>query len=195
MPAVLLLQRYRPLFRAAGGRVCGRVFPGDPSLRSSRVVRFAWCGTERMGFPVWLHSELAVGQRRLRLSFSSSAARTLKAGETVGTASGSNGGIHHLRAGWAGQFPALVNGCRAIVDVYPAGDVVGLDTLLRTRPLENVLTLTSVTVETIPARDALTEWGWSEGAALFGHGHCPTGNGGAGGRGKAVQELEAGGLS
>jgi CRP/FNR family transcriptional regulator, anaerobic regulatory protein len=114
-----------------------------------------------------VHSELALGQRRLRLSFSSSAARTLKAGETVGTASGSNGGIHHLRAGWACQYPALANSCRAIVDVYLPGDVIGLDALLRTRPLENVLTLTSVTVETIPAPDALTELMADRPTALF----------------------------
>ena len=114
-----------------------------------------------------VHSELALGQRRLRSSFSSSVARTLKAGGTMGTATGSNGGIHHLRAGWACQFSALAYGCRAIVYVYLPGDVIGLDTLLRTRPLENVLTLTSVTVETIPVRDVLTELMADRPTALF----------------------------
>ena len=120
-----------------------------------------------MRFLVWLHSELVLGQRRLRSSFSSSVARTLKAGGTMGTATGSNGGIHHLRAGWVCQFSALAYGCRAIVYVYLPGDVIGLDTLLRTRPLENVLTLTSVTVETIPVRDVLTELMADRPTALF----------------------------
>jgi CRP/FNR family transcriptional regulator len=120
-----------------------------------------------MGFPVSLRNELVLGQCKLRSSFSSSAARTVKAGETMGTATGSNGGIHHLRAGWACQYPALANGCRAIVDVYLPGDVIGLDTLLRIRPLESVLTLTSVTVETIPAPEVLTELMADPPTALF----------------------------
>jgi CRP-like cAMP-binding protein len=44
-----------------------------------------------------------------------------------------------------------------MVDVYLPGDVIGLDTVLQTGPLEEVLTLTSVTVEAIPAEDALVE--------------------------------------
>ena len=45
--------------------------------------------------------------------------------------------------------------------------MIGLDTLLRTRPLENVFTLTSVTVETIPVRDVLTELMADRPTALF----------------------------
>ena len=93
-----------------------------------------------MNIPVRLNKQLALGRRKLRTVFGNSAPRTLKAGEILGTASDSDGEIYHLRTGWACQFSALANGCRAIVDVYLPGDVIGLDTLLRTRPLENVLT-------------------------------------------------------
>jgi CRP-like cAMP-binding protein len=51
----------------------------------------------------------------------------------------------------------LANGRRAIVDVYLAGDVIGLDTVLGTRPLEKILTLTALTIQKIPAEDALIQ--------------------------------------
>jgi CRP/FNR family transcriptional regulator len=63
--------------------------------------------------------------------------------------------IYHLRAGWACQFRDLSNGRRAIVDVYLPGDVIGLDTVLLTRPLKEILTLTEVTTEAVAAEDAL----------------------------------------
>lgn len=108
-----------------------------------------------MNIPVCLHSELVLGQRKLRTIFGNSVPRTLKAGEIVGTAAGWGDAIYHLRAGWACQFPDLFDGDRAIVDVLLPGDVIGLDTSLRTRPLNKVFTLTSITAEVIPAEDAL----------------------------------------
>jgi CRP/FNR family transcriptional regulator len=105
---------------------------------------------------VSLYDELALGRRELSAIFFSSPPRTLKTGgELLVTTAGSSNGIYHLRAGWACQFRDLANGRRAIVDVNFAGDVIGLDTLLGTRPLEKILTLTAVTIEEIPAEDAL----------------------------------------
>lgn len=103
-----------------------------------------------------LYDELALGRRELSAIFRSSPPRTLKAGgELLVTSAGSSYGIYHLRAGWACQFRDLADGRRAIVDVYLAGDVIGLDTVLGTRPLEKILTLTALTIEAIPAEDAL----------------------------------------
>jgi CRP/FNR family transcriptional regulator, anaerobic regulatory protein len=110
-----------------------------------------------MNIPVRLHSELALGQRELSTIFGSSVPRILKAGEILGTVAGWRGGIYQLRAGWACQFRDLANARRAIVDVYLPGDVIGLDAVLRARPLEGVLTLTGVTIEAIHAEDALLE--------------------------------------
>jgi CRP-like cAMP-binding protein len=80
---------------------------------------------------------------------------------------GSRDAIYHLRAGWACQFRDLPNGRRAIVDIYLPGDVIGLDAAIRTRRSEEVLTLTSVTVETIYAEDALIELTASQSTALY----------------------------
>src|SRR5690349_16369561 len=120
-----------------------------------------------MKLPVWLHDELTLGQHKLRANFRSSAPRFLKAGEILATTVGPNSGIVHLRTGWACQSSDLANSRRAIVDVYLPGDVIGLDTLLRTRPLKNVLTLTSVTVEIIAAEDGLMELMANRPTALF----------------------------
>jgi CRP/FNR family transcriptional regulator len=107
---------------------------------------------------VALYDELAAGRRELSAMFRSSPPRTLKAGgELLVTTVGSSDGIYHLRAGWACQLRDLANGRRAIVDVYLAGDVIGLDTVLGTRPLEEILTLTALTIEAIPAADVLLE--------------------------------------
>jgi CRP/FNR family transcriptional regulator, anaerobic regulatory protein len=62
--------------------------------------------------------------------------------------------ICYLRAGWACQFRDLPNGQSAIVDIYLPGDIIGLD---MARPLNEVLTLTSVTVEKIEAENALID--------------------------------------
>ena len=64
---------------------------------------------------------------------------------SCGTAASRSGSIspRSLRAG------------RAILDIYLPGDVIGLDGGLNARSLEEVLTLTAVTTETMPSEDAL----------------------------------------
>src|SRR5262249_49780395 len=96
-----------------------------------------------------LHDELALGQRKLIDAFGSSVPHILKAGEIPG-ATGLSGELLRLRTGWACQFADITSGRRAIVDVYLPGDVIGLDTLLRNRPLKNVLVLTTATAQVIP---------------------------------------------
>ena len=78
----------------------------------------------------------------------------LKAGELLGGA-GASEAIYRLRAGWACQFHDLANGRRVILDIYLPGDVIGLYVGVNARPLEEVLTLTAATIETIPGEDAL----------------------------------------
>jgi CRP-like cAMP-binding protein len=102
-------------------------------------------------------NELASGQHKLSTNFRKSPASTLNAGVLLGSVAGSSDAICRLRHGWACQFLDFANGRRAITDVYLPGDVIGLDAVLQTRPLERVLTLTSVTIETIRAEDALTK--------------------------------------
>jgi CRP/FNR family transcriptional regulator, anaerobic regulatory protein len=114
-----------------------------------------------------LRSELAVGQHKLCAIFRNASRCTLKAGELLGAANGWSDGIYHLRAGWACEFRNLGNSRRAIVYVYLPGDVIGLDTVLQTRPLEEVLTLTSVTVEAIPTKEALMELMGDRQTALY----------------------------
>jgi CRP/FNR family transcriptional regulator len=128
----------------------GRYGPGDKPKQSQRI-----------------RGELTLGQRQLNTIFGSSPPRILKAGEILGAATGSSDAICRLRAGWACQFRDLVNGGRAVVDVYLPGDVVGLDAILGTRPLEEVSTLSAVTIETIPAAAAMIELMGSRPTALY----------------------------
>ena len=110
-----------------------------------------------MDIPVGLRNELALGQRKITNFFGSSAPLTLQVGEIVGAVAGCCRGMYRLRAGWACKFQNMPNGRRAIVDIYVPGDVIGIDALLRNRPLTDVLTLSLATLESIPGRDGLME--------------------------------------
>ena len=109
-----------------------------------------------MNNPVPLHDELALGRRKLSAIFNSSSPLPLTAGELLASADSSNR-IYHLRSGWACQIHDFANSRRAILDVYLPGDVIGLDAAVRSRPLQEILTLTAATVEAIPGEDALIE--------------------------------------
>ncbi len=102
-----------------------------------------------------LTDELVLGRRKLTTAFGTSPPRNLKPGELLATPLGWKSAIFRLRAGWACQFRDLSNGRAVIIDVYLPGDVIGLDTLLRTQRLDAVLALTSVILEMIPAEDGL----------------------------------------
>lgn len=101
-----------------------------------------------------LRDELVLGRHKLSTIFGNSPALTIKTGD-IGAGcrlerrdlpASRRVGMSILRfRQWAS----------AIIDMYLPGDVVGLDTVLRTRPLEEVLTLTAVTIEAIAAADAL----------------------------------------
>jgi CRP/FNR family transcriptional regulator len=106
---------------------------------------------------VGLHADLALGRRELAARFHSSPPYTFRAGEILVAAVRSSDAIHHLQGGWACQFRDLPDGRRAIVDIYLPGDVIGLDAALRIRPLEEVMTLTSLTIETINTANVLSE--------------------------------------
>jgi CRP/FNR family transcriptional regulator, anaerobic regulatory protein len=74
------------------------------------------------------------------------------------------GVIYRLRAGWAYQCRELGKSHGAIIDIYLPGDILGLD---KTRPLNEMLTLTSVTVEKIEAEIALIDLMTSPHTALY----------------------------
>ena len=114
-----------------------------------------------------LSDELTLGRRTLNEVFHSSSPRAFESGVSLAAAFGPREGIYRLRAGWAYQFRDCSTDRRIIVDVYLPGDVIGLDTILRTRRPEQVLTLTSGTIEMIPAQDVLTKVFADRLAALY----------------------------
>jgi len=122
--------------------------------------------TESSG-PAALRDELALGRGELSGKFRSSPSRIFGAGKRLAAATGSSGAIYQLTAGWACQCRDFSDGHRAIVDIYLPGDVIGLDAVLRGRPLEKVLTLTSIATKTIDAKDALADLMMSRPTALY----------------------------
>jgi CRP/FNR family transcriptional regulator len=114
-----------------------------------------------------LRRELALGRRKLSVRFDCSSPYTLAPGKLLGTSAELRNAVCHVRAGWACQFRDLVNGPRAIVDIYLPGDVIGLDAILRTRCSEDALTLTSVTIDVIREEDALIDLMASPPTALY----------------------------
>jgi CRP/FNR family transcriptional regulator, anaerobic regulatory protein len=124
---------------------------------------------EQLSVPVVskLSDELTLGRRTVNEVFHSSSPRALESGVPLAAASGPSEGIYRLHAGWACQFRDWSTDRRIIVDVYLPGDVIGLDTILRTRRPEQVLTLTSGTIEMIPVQDVLTKVFADRLAALY----------------------------
>jgi CRP/FNR family transcriptional regulator len=105
---------------------------------------------------VALRDELVLGRQELSARFHNSAPRTFERGELL-IAAHSENVIYHLIAGWACKPHEFLDSYRAIVDIYLPGDVVGLDAVLRSRPSEGVMTLTSLVVEAIEANDTLVD--------------------------------------
>jgi CRP/FNR family transcriptional regulator, anaerobic regulatory protein len=115
---------------------------------------------------VTLHEELVLGRRALLARFRSSPARILAAGELL-TEAGSSHAIYHLTTGWACQFREFSDADLAIVDVYLPANVVGLDAILRSRPPEKVMALSSVGIEMIDVKDAPIELMTCRSTALY----------------------------
>lgn len=126
---------------------------GDAALPIG-LVEPPWPGAEAPR-PHALHDELAIGRRRLSAIFRSSPPRSCKPGELLSAIGGPRDMIYRLRAGWACRVLDLSGGRRAVLDVYLPGDVIGLDRVLRARAPEQIVTLTSVTAEAVPAEHAL----------------------------------------
>ena len=108
---------------------------------------------DRMG----LRDQLQTGRRELITRFRKSPPQTIGAGKLLAAGIKSRAAICHLVAGWACQSRAFSDGHQAILDIYLPGDVIGLDSVLRTRGLNNVLTLTSIAIEAIDAEDEMLD--------------------------------------
>jgi CRP-like cAMP-binding protein len=119
-------------------------------LNRGRLKRFR--GAKNVSSSIRIKRELALGQRRLIAIFEGSSQHTQNSGETL-----QGNQIYHLRTGWACQFRDLSNGHRIIVDLYLPGDMIGLDTVLHTRPLEEVVALTAVTMGTVAGENGLLD--------------------------------------
>ena len=96
-----------------------------------------------------LRDELALGRRELSARSRTSMPRTIQAGELLAAATASSDAVYHLIAGWACQRGDSSYDLRAIADIYVPGDVIGLDAVLGTRPLEYLLPLTSIDIAPI----------------------------------------------
>jgi CRP/FNR family transcriptional regulator, anaerobic regulatory protein len=97
------------------------------------------------------------GREELIAKFQSGSLRVLRAGQLFVAAAQPGDVLYRLRAGWAYRFRNLAEGSQAIVDVYLPGDIIGFDTVLRSRDAESVRTLTTIAVEVIAAKDGLRE--------------------------------------
>jgi len=117
--------------------------------------------------PDALREELVLGRRELGARFANRPPRTVRAGELLGKATRSSGAIFRLISGWACQFRDFSDGHQAIVDIYTPGDVIGLDTILRTRPSGKVMALTSIAAEMIDTEGGFADLMISRSTALY----------------------------
>jgi len=112
---------------------------------------------ERVGRYHCARDELELGRHGLTAKFRASPACSLKAGEPLAAAGRSGNAIYHLIEGWACRVHSFSDGGQAIVDVYLPGDIIGLDTIWRTRDVEGVIALTSIVARTIDGKQTLAE--------------------------------------
>jgi CRP-like cAMP-binding protein len=113
-----------------------------------------------------VRDELILGRRDLTARFRASPPYTVGAKEPLEPA-GSGNAIYHLVAGWACRVRDFLDGHRAIVDVYLPGDVIGLDRMLFSRTVSEVITLTSVAAEVIDTARELADLMSSRSTALY----------------------------
>jgi CRP-like cAMP-binding protein len=106
-----------------------------------------------------LHDDLLAGKRDFTSRFTNHLLKSVNPGYRLTDAAKSSDVGHpvlyRLRSGWACQLGKLSDGRKAILDIYLAGDVIGLDAALNTRPTENVVALTSIAVDAMMAEDGL----------------------------------------
>jgi len=115
------------------------------------------------------HSEtdgaLVCGRQKFYESFADAVPLSVHAGEVFTAAGLRSDHIYLLRRGWACQYQKLSEGQQAIIDVYLPGDLIGLDASFNTRPVENVMALTSV--EMVGVGNMLSDASASREMALF----------------------------
>ena len=107
------------------------------------------------------------GRQQLHGRFDRATPLALRAGEPFKTASAAHDFIYRLRTGWACQYSEQRGTRRAIIDVYLPGDLIGMDTHFRTRPIEHVQALTSVEAEAVDADEMLGDLLASHCGALY----------------------------
>jgi CRP/FNR family transcriptional regulator, anaerobic regulatory protein len=130
--------------------------------RPSRGAR-----TDQSSFQGLFTDKLAIGRRKLAAAFTGLPPRSLKPAEFL-TASGHKRVIFRLRAGWAYHYWDLPNGRSVILDIYIPGDVIGLDMLFRRqRQVQRVSTLTSATLDVLPAESGLLDLMTDRSIALY----------------------------
>jgi len=146
--------------------------PGPRHLPETKAPSGAGCstaaaGSEDLSSRELLRGELALGRRTLSARFQCSPRCSVGPNKLLATSGGLGNALCRVQAGWACQFREFANGRRAIIDVYLPGDLIGLDAILRTRRSEEVLTLTSVTIEVVNAENALIDLMASQSTALY----------------------------
>jgi CRP/FNR family transcriptional regulator, anaerobic regulatory protein len=117
--------------------------------------------------PADTQSTLAVGRAELNAKFHGGSPRILRAGELLTTSARPDDVLYRLRAGWAYRFRDLSNGSRAIVDIHLPGDLIGLDTVLCSKPVTNVRCLTTAAVDIIVTEQGLKGVIASRAVALY----------------------------
>ena len=106
-----------------------------------------------------LNCDLLAGEHEFTSRFSGHPLTFIKPGEPLIGVDKSINVVHpvayRLRSGWACQLRKLSDGRKAILDIYLPGDVIGLDAALNTRPIKNVVALTSIAVDVMVAEEGL----------------------------------------
>jgi Cyclic nucleotide-binding domain len=115
-----------------------------------------------------LRDDLLIGKREFNSRFSCSSRCSLKAGELLAATASLGDVIYRLRSGWACQIRDICDGRRAIIDIYLPGDVIGVDAVLRTRPVAKVLTLTSVSIDAMHVVNGLSTLYCAARSSVFG---------------------------
>jgi CRP-like cAMP-binding protein len=113
------------------------------------------------------YEDIALGEKELGQAFRSSASQVQQAGAALVGINRPVAALSRLRRGWAYRVRGWPNGAQTILEIYPPGSIVGLETMLLNRAIDEVIALTPVTTQRIDLEKAFPDLMARRSTALY----------------------------
>lgn len=102
-----------------------------------------------------LSEGLAEGERELRRIFREAPSRIVPKGAALVSPENPSPSLYMLHSGWACRIREWPDGTRIIPEIYVPGDIIGIESTLRTRSGDEIVALQAATVQTVDSHIVL----------------------------------------